>query len=167
MPESLGLQIAKEIQSRLGASSVEVSGQTFNAPTDLTVSRGRVSKVVPRDVAEGKTVMDVSYAGDPQPTSPVGGRHSTMVERQAKIFIAGFANGNDEPAEDVVDPLRLWAVRVLMADPTLGHLIDDIVEYPSEIAETVFAESEEVIAAVEIEFRANYHSRRDDPARRN
>jgi len=164
---SLFVQISQALQAQLELASVEVDGQSVGPPDDLTVTRGRASKVTPADVKEGKVLIDVAYAGDPKAPKPVGGRQGPVLSRQGRWMLSCWAEAGDLPTEDAIDPVYTWAIRALMANRRLGGLSNDIWEGESELGDIVYTDSATIIGALQVEVLVDYHTRRTDPAARN
>jgi len=66
-----------------------------------------------------------------------------------------------EIADAVVDPLYLWVVTALRADPTLGGLAVDLQE---RAVSYDAAESGRIFAACAVDFEVTYYTAEDDPA---
>ena len=97
--------------------------QSRGGPSGLTVDRER------RRAIDAAQLPNISvYPTTEQATRPHGSRTSPAVQRVLGIDVRLRAAGDSS----ATDPLRLWAVQQIMADPSLGGLALDVEEGSTE-----------------------------------
>ena len=126
-------------------------------PQGLTVHRYR-TRPIEKDKLPAQVVYPSGSGGSVAETTSLYGGMADDVLRELRVRVESRATG--EPADQALDPLYLWSVRSIMADPTLGGLAFSIRE---EATSFDAAEFEEVIGAAATDFIVEYVTSRDDP----
>lgn len=164
MADSVGLQISKAVEVRLGVASVVLPSGVKTPPAGLVVVRERISTVMPEDVVDGP-LINMSIGAEPR----INRDHykSQMTVRMLELLIGIYADATVIPAADAVDPAYNWLIHSLQSEPTLGGLAHWVSEEASDSAYTTFRDSKAVIGAREVKLQLEYHTRTDDPEVRN
>ena len=128
-------------------------------PEGVTVHRDRT-----RPIERDKLPAIVLYAASPD----VRTREETVrrsdhdtVERTFTAMVEGrVVVRPDESPDAAIDPLYVWTVKALRADPTLGGLAMDVRETGTDI---IAAEFDKTYAAFGTTFEVVYFTAEDDP----
>ena len=164
MADSVALQIAKAVETRLGVASVALPSGTKTPPSGLTIERERISSIMPEDVSLGPLI--VIAIGAETRVERVNHK-SPLTSRTLELLIAIYANATSQGGADAVDPAYNWLIHALQSEPTLGGLAHWVSEEGHESAYTAFQDSADVIAGREVKVHIDFHTRTDDPEVRN
>lgn len=145
-------RILAEIEARINADAP-------GRPDGLEVHR-HVERAVQLDAESGQLAEICIY---PAPDTPDVPTHDfDLIERSFTVRCEMTALAMDgQPPSAAVDPLYVWAVRRLLADPTLGGLAVMLLE-----GQTQFAELERGAAygRAFTDFEITYHTTQDPEA---
>lgn len=139
--------ILQAVVAALGASS---------KPTGVAVHRYR-TRPLERDALPALVVYPAVREGAVAETI-TRLDHDDALERALRVRVEIRAEG--EPPDEALDPLYVWVVKSLRADPTLGGLAQDLEE---EAVSFDAAERDAVYAAAAVDFHVTYYTSEDDP----
>lgn len=98
--------------------------------------------------------------------SPAGSRGGSVVTKrrlQVGLEIRTEGAGDNASADEQLDPLYVWAVKTLLADPTLGGTVTSIEEHSMDWKAT---EGKQVHGLLYLFLVVTYQTRTDDPETR-
>lgn len=139
---SIGEQILDAAESALNGASKPAGCTVSSDPTDQFAGTDALSEIVIDPVSERVEEDNLS-----------GGVERTMVVRL-------LLRAQGAPPRQAVDPLRVWAIQAMMADPTFGGLATDTREVSTEWAAE---RAEAVYASAAVTFEIVYNTAGDDP----
>ena len=164
MADSIALAIMKAAETRLGVANVQIDGQTYTPPSNLTVERERVGVIQPKHVRDGPLVV-IHRAG--QSPSQRDHHKSPMLRRVLKLKISIAANAGDVKNSEALDPPGNWVVQALQSEPTLGGIAHWISEEGEEDYYTMFEDSSEIVVMREMDIHIAFHTRTENPETRS
>ncbi len=145
--------------SRRSAILVEIVARldAVGKPADVTVHRSR-TRPIDKDALPAMVV----YLLEETTESRSSGRHKARRRSKVRVECRVAVAADDETTlpDDAVDPLLSWAVRSLLADPTLGGLAIEVIE---ESTTWDAEESDRVYAAAAVDFTVDYITAAGDP----
>lgn len=150
-----GFSIREQIFQQLETLLAGVGG-----PPGLAVSRERL-----RPIEKETLPAILIYADDDAPKTLASQQYKApLSERQLTLVVECRANAGTGPPDAALDPLLVWATKVIVANEQFGGLANGVEEQRTT---WLSREGEIALAAAALHFTVKYRTARADPTKKD